>query len=227
MNQVWHLIHSACYPAAFNMGLDEALLLTGPEIQTPILRFYGWSEPAATFGLFQKFTDVSRWTSIPKLIRRPTGGGLVSHLQDWTYSIVIPRGSPWYELTATTSYQHLHQWLQSAFQLLEVETALAPHPRGEAPGSCFVGADQYDLLWHGRKIAGAAQRRLKSGLLIQGSVQFPGSQLNRNDWQKSVRAVLERNGSTLHELNLSPALLQLASQLAEDKYSQDSHNQRR
>ena len=36
-----------------------------------------------------------------------------------------------------------------------------------------MGYEKFDLLWHGKKIAGAAQRRDKSGLLIQGSVQPP------------------------------------------------------
>lgn len=210
------------------MGLDEALLLTCQETQQPVLRFYGWSEPAATFGLFQKYSDVSKWTNVPKLIRRPTGGGLVSHLHDWTYSIIIPRGTPWYDLTASVSYQYLHQWLQGAFKVLRVDCSLAPHPRGEAPGSCFIGADQYDLLWNGRKIAGAAQRRTKVGMLIQGSVQFPGPQVDRPAWEQSVCAILQMSGAaTIQEWVPSPLLLQLACQLAEEKYSQDSHNKRR
>ena len=38
-------------------------------------------------------------------------------------------------------------------------------------GPCFAGYEKFDVLWHGKKIAGAAQRRNKLGLLIQGSVQ--------------------------------------------------------
>ncbi|MCC6234796.1 MAG: hypothetical protein IT580_19290, partial [Verrucomicrobiales bacterium] len=39
---------------SWNMAVDEALLLSTRELEQPILRFYGWSQPAATFGYFQK-----------------------------------------------------------------------------------------------------------------------------------------------------------------------------
>jgi len=38
-------------------------------------------------------------------------------------------------------------------------------------GVCFVEPARYDVVWRGRKIAGAAQRRAKGSLLHQGSVQ--------------------------------------------------------
>ena len=53
------------------------------------------------------------------------------------------------------------------------------------PGQCFVGYEKSDLLWHGKKIAGAAQRRNKLGLLIQGSVQ-PPLPLARAAWQQAM-----------------------------------------
>ena len=59
------------------------------------------------------------------------------------------------------------------------------------PGQCFAGYEKFDLLWNGRKIAGAAQRRNKLGLLIQGSVQSRciGTAIARADWQKAMRDV--------------------------------------
>ena len=49
----WFLLNSGPCDAAFNMALDEALLEAMPRLQKPVLRFYGWTEPAATFGYFQ------------------------------------------------------------------------------------------------------------------------------------------------------------------------------
>src|ERR1039458_9410999 len=75
----WLLLQSGPGPAAFNMALDEALLKAMPRLSRPVLRFYGWTEPAATFGYFQKYADVERATRLRPLIRRPTGGGIVPH----------------------------------------------------------------------------------------------------------------------------------------------------
>ena len=39
-------------------------------------------------------------------------------------------------------------------------------------GVCFVEPARHDIIRHGKKIAGAAQRRSKAGLLHQGSAQI-------------------------------------------------------
>ena len=63
----WLVLHSGPCGAAFNMALDEALLEAVARLGRPVLRFYGWTEPAATFGYFQKFAEVERATPL-----RPT-----------------------------------------------------------------------------------------------------------------------------------------------------------
>ena len=179
-------------PPAFNMALDEALLEAVSRLGRPVLRFYGWTEPAATFGYFQKYAEVERATRLRPLIRRPTGGGIVPHDADWTYSLAFPPGHEWHSLKAEESYRRVHEWIQAAFAKLNVTTELAPRSQKSAlrnPQSaigCFVGHEKSDLLWHGKKIAGAAQRRNKLGLLIQGSVQPPPISLARADWQKAM-----------------------------------------
>src|SRR5260221_3229151 len=96
----WSLLHSGPGRAAENMAVDDALLQAAPELPGPVLRFYGWSEPAASFGYFQKFADVQAMTTLRPLIRRPTPGGLVPHQADWTYSLGFPPSHPWYQLQA-------------------------------------------------------------------------------------------------------------------------------
>jgi len=96
----WLLLNSGRCDAAFNMALDEALLENVARLDSPVLRFYGWTEPAATFGYFQKYAEVERATLLCPLIRRPTGGGIVPHDADWTYSIAFPPGHEWHSLSA-------------------------------------------------------------------------------------------------------------------------------
>src|SRR5262245_18868683 len=114
-NSSWLLLRSGLGDPAFNMALDEALLDAMPRLEKPVLRFYGWTSPAASFGYFQKYSEVERATALRPLVRRPTGGGIVPHDADWTYSLVFPPDHPWYAFTAVESYQRVHQWIQSEF----------------------------------------------------------------------------------------------------------------
>ena len=73
--------------------MDEALLRETATTSVATLRFYAWSEPAATFGYSQRYAELESMTRLRPLIRRPTGGGLVPHDRDWTYSLAAPPGS--------------------------------------------------------------------------------------------------------------------------------------
>jgi len=228
MAESWFLLQSGPGEPAWNMALDQALLENAPELAKPVLRFYGWTEPAASFGYSQYFSEIERVTVLRPLIRRPTGGGLVPHDADWTYSLVIPPHHSWFELKATESYQRVHEWIRDAFQKMDVVTELSPGCKKEVPGQCFVGAEKSDVLWHGRKIAGAAQRRTKAGLLVQGSVQPPPLKLTREDWEKAMCDVArEKFGVTWAEWSLEAKVEKVASILVEQKYSQSSYNQKR
>ena len=224
----WLLLNSSKCAAAFNMALDEALLEAMPRLQTPVLRFYGWTEPAATFGYFQKFSEVEAATKLRPLIRRPTGGGIVPHDADWTYSAIFPPGHEWHSLKAEESYRRIHDWLRLAFAELKIETELAPCCKKTLPGQCFVGHEKFDLLWLGKKIAGAAQRRNKLGLLIQGSVQPPPLSLRRKDFESAMRSVAKKNFG-VDWMDFSPEAIShnAADELARQKYLQISYNQRR
>lgn len=250
----WFLLNSGPGEAAFNMALDETLLEAASRLGKPVLRYYGWTEPAATFGYFQKYADVERATLLRPLIRRPTGGGIVPHDADWTYSFVVPPGHEWHLLKAEESYRRIHEWIQAAFAISKLETELAPvarklpamirSSRGEgdssqseksqsfltsaATGQCFAGHEKFDLLWRGRKIAGAAQRRNKLGLLIQGSVQPPLKTITRTDWENAViEAARERFQVNWCEFSLDQTLRGRAAELTRQKYSQSDYNQRR
>lgn len=220
----WLLLNSGLCAPAFNMALDDALLEAMPRLQQPVLRFYGWTEPAVTFGYFQKFAEVQRSTLLRPLIRRPTGGGLVPHDADWTYSLAFPAGHEWHGLRAEESYRRAHEWIRSAFARLNVEAELASGCEKSAPGQCFVGHERFDLLWHGRKIAGAAQRRTLGGLLIQGSVQPPPVGLRRADWETAMCDVA---GAAWRDFHPDAALRARVELLVAQKYSHKTFLEKR
>jgi lipoate-protein ligase A len=224
---LWFMLNSGAGGAALNMALDEALLEAMPRLDRPVLRFYGWTEPAASFGYFQKFAEVKETTPWRPLLRRPTAGGIVPHDADWTYSLAFPPGHEWYSLRAEESYRRVHEWLQAAFARLGVETELAPSGIKIATGQCFAGHEKNDLLWHGKKIAGAAQRRTKTGLLIQGSVQ-PAVSWQRPDWEKVMCDTAEqRFGIRWRYFEPDTALAKRADELEQFKYVQSAYNQKR
>ena len=210
------LNNGPCEPA-YNMALDEALLENAATLGHPVLRFYDWTEPCATFGYSQKITQIEAATNLRPLIRRCTGGGLVPHDGDWTYSLIFPPDHEWAGLAATESYQRTHTLLQAAFKEIGVETELAKDCRRPKPGECFEGHELHDLLLNGKKIAGAAQRRNRHGLLIQGSVQ-PADDWSQTIWQDC----LSQGCSQLEDLPDARA-----HELDEAKYSMDEHNRKR
>jgi lipoate-protein ligase A len=174
-----------------NMAHDFLLLQRYPRPTAARFRHYGWRGPAWTFGYSQKIAFVR--TQIPAdardLCRRATGGGVVDHTDDWTYALVVPRGHALYDARATESYRIVHEALAAALGAqgvpVELEKRAATAEATEFPaaaadaagpaGVCFHRAEIFDVV-HSRsreKIAGAAQKRNKHGLLLQGSIWKP------------------------------------------------------
>lgn len=210
------------------MALDETLMEFAPQLARPVLRFYGWTQPAATFGYFQHHEEIERTTKLRPLVRRPTGGGLVPHDADWTYSLAFPTSHEWYALSAVESYQRVHEWVRASFTKMGVTTELAACCRKSAPGQCFVGHEKSDVLWQGKKIAGAAQRRTKMGLLIQGSVQPPPLNLAKADWQAAMCVgAVGQYCSGWDELVVEGPLLARAQELEATRYGQAAYNEKR
>jgi len=194
-----HILPVRTAGAAENMALDFLLLQRYPAPAAPRFRHYEWRGPAFTFGFSQKLAFVRE--SLPAgetfdLCRRPTGGGIVDHRNDWTFALVLPRGHPLYDARATQSYRIVHECLAAALMALGQPAAvkteceqvdscgseLARDSLAESrasslpqagPGICFQRAELYDVVHAqtGAKIAGAAQKRNKHGLLFQGSIE--------------------------------------------------------
>ncbi len=176
-----HALPTRTGGAAENMALDFLLLQRYPDAGAIRFRHYEWRGPAFTFGFGQKLAWVRGQLPAEErldLCRRPTGGGIVDHRRDWTYARVIPREHDWWEARATESYRAVHACLAQALsemgQPAVVKTQADP-AAAAGPGVCFERAELYDVVHErsGAKIAGAAQKRNKHGLLMQGSIWKP------------------------------------------------------
>ncbi len=184
--------------AAENMAADFLLLQRYVDADRARFRHYDWRRPAFTFGFSQKIATVRTQIAVLAgsgehepfdLCRRPTGGGIVDHREDWTYALAIPRGHPLGDARAGDSYRAVHACLaavlgtfgQSAV-LKSCDDPATCADKPVPPGVCFTRAEPNDVVHvdSGVKIAGAAQKRSKRGLLFQGSIWKPA--LDPIDW---------------------------------------------
>jgi lipoate-protein ligase A len=155
------------HPAALNMAIDEVLLR---ELIQPALRIYRWQEPTVSFGYFGPVTEAERVAAGRVLVRRWTGGGIVEHGEDVTYTLIVPREHEFAKLTAPESYRLIHEAIARAMAGQGIDAKVLPVAGDGRSGECFASPVQYDLVAHGTKVAGAAQRRTRWGLLHQGSI---------------------------------------------------------
>lgn len=151
------------------MAMDEALLRS---VSKPTLRIYRWSGPWVTFGYFQQLARVREAYPDLPLVRRWTGGGMVEHGRDFTFSLMIPKEEVVAAMPPASFYRELHRriatWL---VPLLSLEIRLAGEKDLKVGDACFSAPAGDDLLMSGRKILGGAQRRRGGALLYQGSLQ--------------------------------------------------------
>jgi len=155
--------------AAANMAIDESLLR---HARTPVLRIYGWEETCVSIGYFQKASVVATGTSF---VRRYTGGGLVEHGRDLTYTLVLPADHPLTAAGTLPSYRAIHEGVASALRAAGIDCRLATAQPKKDHASCFLKPVPADVLdSKGAKLAGAAQRRTRQGCLHQGSILLSG-----------------------------------------------------
>lgn len=176
----WRVIDTGYRTGPENMAIDEAIMRAhGQGEVPPTLRFYGWEPAAVSIGYFQSMAAEVDLDAVRAggwgYVRRPTGGRLIFHHLELTYSVVIreeflPGG-------VVQTYQELSQGLLAGLQRLGATPELSggeEDPRRSNPGgfntACFDTSSAYELTVGGRKIAGSAQTRRDGVILQHGSI---------------------------------------------------------
>ena len=197
------------------MALDEALLQTAAKRGRPLLRIYSWARPSVSFGYFQKLPV--QLAGRYELVRRPTGGGVVYHVEDTTYTVVVPPAHALYAMKTADAYRALHKAVAAAFESRPaLHDAQLRSPQGQY--ECFEKPVHGDVVIEGRKLAGGAQRRTKSGMLHQGSI---AAKLSAEQLQRGFEEAL---GVSFERYRLTDAERTLAEKLACEKYATDDWN---
>jgi lipoate-protein ligase A len=205
------------------MALDEAALTHAPE-GAAVLRFFRWAGPALTFGYSQSWAmawAAAQSKCIPEsqVVRRATGGGIVFHDGDITFSLVFP----WPRLSAPGDiYAKIHCGALAGLKAVGLSAALWT---GKAPGrqtACFSGPETSDLVdGRGRKLLGGALRRRLGRGLYQGSLRAAG----REGLEAAMGDGLSREWGPLTS-GVEGSWLAAAEALSV-KYASDSWNRRR
>ena len=183
--------------ASVNMEFDQKLLdEIGENHSRPILHLYEWERPSATYGYFTDPTKLLNLSAVNdvglQLARRPTGGGIIFHVTDFAFSLLIPNGHEGYSANVMDNYHYvncivvdvIHSFLREfSFKNQSSECQLlSEEPDNYDTHSrhfCMAKPTKYDVMIDGKKVGGAAQRRTKNGFLHQGSISlaFPDRDL--------------------------------------------------
>ena len=152
---------------------------TFENLSAPTFRHYEWKNKEYSFGYGQDWRWVENKTgkSINELVRRPTGGGIVKHGFDWTYCFSIPRKHLSFDIAPLDFYKQIHLAIKYALDNQEIHVRLQPCPaqkQKSIPGDCFTEPVGWDLIDEEseEKIAGAAMKRSRQGILLQGTIAF-------------------------------------------------------
>jgi lipoate-protein ligase A len=168
------VIEFGAHPASYNMDLDRRLLeLAEDDPSTAYLRLYAWSPPALSLGHFETIeaVDLERaGRDGVDVVRRPTGGRIVLHKADLTYTVALPRGR---RATVTELYVALSGAILAGLRALgaDVELARGPLERSAARARpCFLSAARHEIAYAGRKLVGSAQRLGRRAVLQHGTI---------------------------------------------------------
>ena len=177
----WRLIRSEAADGATNMAVDEAILrgVASGEVP-PTLRLYAWKPPCLSLGRGQPVDDIDSDALEATgygLVRRPTGGRAILHIDELTYSLIVPQGEPRVSGGVVESYRRLSAGLLRALEHLGVVDIVADE-RAEDSGPegpvCFEMPSDYEITGGGRKLVGSAQMRSDGVVLQHGALPLHG-----------------------------------------------------
>ena len=178
------ILESIARPGWFNMAADSHLadqILQGD--LAPAIRFYQWSPPAVSLGYHQTpaAVDLNACRELGwEVVRRPTGGRALLHLHDLSYSVTMP-----YPVNQVQGLKPLYRKIASAISFGIHDLGLSEEDKNGdgvpiasssrlVRGVCLQTRVRGELTIGGRKVAAAAQRLARNGILQHGSILVTG-----------------------------------------------------
>src|ERR1017187_5237583 len=151
----WRFLDSGGLDGAEQMSLDFGLMDRARETGEALLRVYGWSRPTLSFGRHEsvrgRFDPNVLERENVGVVRRPTGGRVLMHDREVTYSVTAP--APEGE-RLKESYRRVNAILVTALSTRGVPVLEAAVSRARRPGgaACFAEPSSGELVVEGRKL---------------------------------------------------------------------------
>lgn len=173
----WELIYDReALRGSWNMAVDEYLFLLAQKSNKTYLRFYTWLRPTASLGCSQDMNKVLNLEECRKrgvdIVRRMTGGKLVLHHLEVTYSVASARADV-FTATLEGSYRLISEALVLGLRLLGLPAELAvntPSAYARSHLPCFAYPARNEVEINGKKVIGSAQKRSGHAFLQHGSI---------------------------------------------------------
>jgi lipoate-protein ligase A len=175
----FRLIRSSSLGALRNMALDEIIYRRYLGDGVGVLRLYRFAKPAFTYGFRQEPKDLLDLAACSadgvEVAKRITGGGLLFHDDEITYSFVCAKSDTGEPKAVFVDYRSICRFLISFYESLGLHPGFArEHPDFEyksAPHEiCSAAHEKYDIVVSGRKIGGNAQKRNRQAVFQHGSI---------------------------------------------------------
>lgn len=178
----WRLIKHEPAQGAWNMAVDEAILESAYSGDSPpTLRLYAWQPGCLSLGYAQSFEEVNTEALSSNgwdVVRRPTGGRAILHIDELTYSVIAPENEPRVKGGVLESYLRLSHALMRSLQILGLEPQTkekeATKNKDKPNPVCFEVPSNYEITVNGKKLIGSAQARRKEGVLQHGALPLFG-----------------------------------------------------
>lgn len=203
------------------MAIDEIIACDKTLENKNFLRFFNWQEQKAiTFGYAQRSKSPKEQLEAGyKITRRPSGGGIVYHDGDLTFSIIFTsqdKVEDIYKNLHTAIAGELKKYIKQV-QTYDQKNIFKPVENGQSK-SCFANPVLDDLMLEGKKILGGAIRRFGNRILYQGTLQITGAR-DKEEYKSAIKNALEKflkEESSFTEV--SPTLLLQIKNKAEQVY---------
>lgn len=197
----WRFIDTPALSAQENMNIDNSLL----ESDEPVFRLYFWKENSFTIGRFQNIEDIKNINKFgSNWAKRMTGGGLLLHGFDVSYTIIIPTKLLG-KKNVKESYEYLCSFIMNFYKKLGLHVEYAKDIIPDSLSKSFFcqeGFEAYDMICDGKKLGGNAQKRTKNLIHQHGSIPI------RSDAREFAGHSLEEFGITLSEIEAKELLAQ-------------------
>ena len=206
--KTWHLLIGEKPEAgSWNMSVDEYLFQSLGEEHTTILRFYAWKRPTVSLGYSQEVARVVDENYCQEngidIVRRVTGGKLVLHFNEVTYSVCSSDDSM-FTANLADSYRLISEALVRGLEMMGLPACLAgstPESYSRSQLPCFTHPAKDELEVDGQKIIGSAQKRVGKKFLQHGSIPLA----EHEDMLREV-CLTQRNDEPIRMISLSRAL---------------------